>query len=252
MPTDDSRATGHISPFERIKYSDEAGEYWSARELAKLLDYSRWQEFDYVIERAKSICELLHQNASRHFQKSSAIAALGSGAVREIMEYRLSRYALYLILLCSDVKKPEVVHALAFLAMASLDDSAAEHATKVRIDIPDPRNIAITKEQTTIGQIMRAFRHLRSLRQYHVAPYYVDLYFPDERVVVECDENGHTRYSWDIEDKRQRHIESVLHCTFVRYNPDDPDFNISDVINRIMRLVYEGQSVRTRECRSSA
>jgi very-short-patch-repair endonuclease len=76
------------------------------------------------------------------------------------------------------------------------------------------------------------------VQQYKVAPYYIDLYFPDYRIAVECDEEGHRRYSPKEERKRENYIEQRLNCIFVRFNPDSPKFNIGDVINEIIVLIY--------------
>lgn len=101
-----------------------------------------------------------------------------------------------------------------------------------------PSDMPVTTEQQTIGQIARAFAHLRVVMQYKVPPYAIDLYFPDQGIAVECDEDGHCRYDQESETRRQRHIEWALGCTFVRYNPDAPTFHIPDVINEIMLAVY--------------
>jgi very-short-patch-repair endonuclease len=102
-----------------------------------------------------------------------------------------------------------------------------------------PSDMPVTTEQQTIGQIARAFAHLRVVRQYKVPPYTIDLYFPDQGVAVECDEHGHRGWDYDPESEaqRQRHIEQALGCTFVRYNPDAPNFHIGDVINEIMLAI---------------
>jgi very-short-patch-repair endonuclease len=95
-----------------------------------------------------------------------------------------------------------------------------------------------TKEQWTIGVIARAFKHVRSIRQFRVNGYRIDLYFPDHRIAVECDELGHRRYDADAEAQRQRRIEQTLNCSFVRYNPDARGFNIGDVVNHLITQIY--------------
>ncbi|HEX8034995.1 MAG TPA: BRO family protein, partial [Ktedonobacterales bacterium] len=231
-----ANADGHVSPFERIKHTDEDGEFWSARELSKVLEYALWQKFKNVIERAREICMLMQQDASFHFALENMSVTIGKGAEREIVDYRLTKYAVYLILLCSDVKKPEVVQALAYVAVEQLATNAFSQS---KLDyIPHIGNIALTKEQKTIGQITKAFKHWTALEHFRVSPYYVDLYFPDQKIVVECDEWGHLHYDQNAERERQHYIEETLKCTFIRYNPDDRDFNIGNVINTLIRLVY--------------
>ena len=234
-----TNTTGAISPFDTIKHQDDGGDYWSARELAALLGYTDWRNFMRVIAKAKEACEGSGQVISDHFSEMSMSAAIGSGATRELSDYSLSRYALHLVLICGDLHKPEIVESLVYLTLAAMDGNTDYCLMAATFGGSFSSRIALTKEQRTIDQIVRAFAHLRSERQYRVASFAIDLYFPDQRIAVECDENGHHHYDPESEARRQRHIERALKYTFVRYNPDAPDFNIGDVINRIMRLVYE-------------
>lgn len=98
--------------------------------------------------------------------------------------------------------------------------------------------LAVTRERETLNQIISAFKHLQLVQQYKVSSFRIDLYFPDYKIAVECDENGHKHYQRDAEATRQAYIEQALGCKFVRYNPDALDFNIGDVIHRIMMFVY--------------
>jgi very-short-patch-repair endonuclease len=225
--------------FESIKQISPHGvEYWGARDLAPLLGYDKWERFEGAIKRAMTVCAVTQLEVSEHFSVTSKIASLGSGAKREIRDYYLTRYALHLVLICSDMKKPETVQALAYLTLSSLDRNIDYYGVAKRLGISIQNEIDITKEQKTIRQIRRAFQHLRTVQQYKVGPYYIDLYFPDDRIAVECDEDGHRRYTQEVERKRQNYIEQKLNCTFVRYNPDAPSFNIGDVINQIIVLIY--------------
>lgn len=96
-----------------------------------------------------------------------------------------------------------------------------------------------TKEQEFLEIIMKSFSHYKSITQYNVNGYLVDLYFPDFKLAIECDEYGHERYTRKNEDKeRQKAIERKTGCKFIRFNPDSKGFNIGDVINEIMKGVY--------------
>ncbi|WP_102693982.1 hypothetical protein [Rummeliibacillus pycnus] len=115
-----------------------------------------------------------------------------------------------------------------------------ELANKIGIDI---KNVLIpTKEQETLNVIKHAFASLNCIKEYAVFNYRIDLYFPNERIAIECDELNHANRNEFYEYKRQKEIENVLHCKFIRYNPDCNNFNIGDVINEIMNLVYDPQS----------
>lgn len=67
--------------------------------------------------------------------------------------------------------------------------------------------------------------------------YRVDLYFPDQRVVVECDENGHVDREQAYERRREADLTRVLNCTFVRFNPDTDDFCMAVLLSRILRAL---------------
>jgi DNA-damage-inducible protein D len=86
------------SIFEQLKKTDPNGyEYWSARDLAKVLEYSEYRHFIPVIERAKDACINSNHRVKDHFEDILEMIELGKGAKREVDSYKLSRYACYLI-----------------------------------------------------------------------------------------------------------------------------------------------------------
>ena len=84
--------------FEKIKHIDENGnEYWFARELMPVLEYKEWRKFEKVIKKAMEACVGSNYNALDHFVLKDKMVSIGSNTVRKIQDYKLSRYACYLI-----------------------------------------------------------------------------------------------------------------------------------------------------------
>jgi DNA-damage-inducible protein D len=84
--------------FEQIRRVDENGnEFWSARDLGKVLEYSEYRHFIPVIDRAKEACKNSGQSVPDHFEDILDMIELGKGAKREVESIKLSRYVCYLI-----------------------------------------------------------------------------------------------------------------------------------------------------------
>jgi hypothetical protein len=96
-------------------------------------------------------------------------------------------------------------------------------------------------ELTTIKLIQDTFAGESMVTQY-IPPntdinYRIDLYFPAYRIAIECDEHNHTDRNPEYEHARETYIKSTLDCTFIRYNPHDPNFNIGEVLNQIYVII---------------
>jgi hypothetical protein len=100
------------------------------------------------------------------------------------------------------------------------------------------KSIVMSIENSTIGFICNALGPLFTtmIRQHRVWKYHVDLYIPHIDLCIECDEHGHCAYNMEDESKRQAHIEKELACTFLRFNPNSKDFDLSDVISDILKI----------------
>ena len=84
--------------FENIKHIDNDGnEYWLARELMVALGYIKWQKFKEVINKAIDTCKNSDYETFNHFTGFGKMINIAKGAKREILDYKLSRYACYLI-----------------------------------------------------------------------------------------------------------------------------------------------------------
>ncbi|MDO9399109.1 MAG: DNA damage-inducible protein D [bacterium] len=104
--------------FESIKKVDKNGvEYWHGRELMILLGYEKWQNAEEVIGRAAKACLNSGQAVDNHFTGFSKMVKIGSNTVREVRDWKLDRYACYLIAQNGDSKKPEIALAQTYFAI---------------------------------------------------------------------------------------------------------------------------------------
>ena len=84
--------------FEEIKHIDEKGnEYWYARELQIVFEYAQWRRFENTINKAKTACNNSNEIIEDHFANIGKMINLGKGGTRNVDDYKLSRYACYLI-----------------------------------------------------------------------------------------------------------------------------------------------------------
>ncbi|SHG22299.1 DNA damage-inducible protein D [Dysgonomonas macrotermitis] len=108
----------HNPVFEQIKRIDENGiEFWSSRDLAKVLEYSNYRNFEKVIEKAKEACTKSQQEIDNHFVDFDEMVDIGSGAKRSIESIKLSRYACYLIIQSADPGKEVVALGHTYFAV---------------------------------------------------------------------------------------------------------------------------------------
>jgi len=108
----------HHSIFEEMRKADENGvEYWSARELGKILEYSEYRHFLPVIDKAKVACKNSGQPIANHFEDILEMVTIGSGAERQIDSVKLSRYACYLIVQNADPSKAVVANGQTYFAV---------------------------------------------------------------------------------------------------------------------------------------
>jgi very-short-patch-repair endonuclease len=93
---------------------------------------------------------------------------------------------------------------------------------------------SIPKNRDCINTIMTAFKHKEPKLEYSINKYRIDIYFPNEKIAIECDENGHKDRDPKYEKEREDFIIKELECKMLRFNPDDDNFCIHEFINSII------------------
>ena len=130
--------------FEDIKHINEFGqEFWYARELQVVLEYSQWRRFAETIDRAKKACENSGNAVSDHFADVGKMVELGSGSMREIEDIMLSRYACYLIVMNGDPRKEVIALGQTYFAIKTRQQEIIENYDQLS---EDQKRLAIRHE----------------------------------------------------------------------------------------------------------
>ena len=130
--------------FESIKHVDEYGyEFWYARELQPVLEYTQWRRFADAIERAKLACSNSGYSASEHFADAGKSSPMPHGGVRILEDYRLSRYACYLIVMNGDPRKEVIAVGQTYFAVKTRQQELIDHYDELS---EDQKRLAIRKE----------------------------------------------------------------------------------------------------------
>ena len=113
--------------FEDIRHIDENGiEYWYGRELQKILEYNKWENFEKVINKAMIACENTGISVTEHFPDVRKTIKMPKGAEKEIKDYKLSRYACYLIAQNGDSRKKVIALAQTYFAVQTRKQEITE------------------------------------------------------------------------------------------------------------------------------
>lgn len=113
--------------FESLKKHTEAGqEFWSARDLANILEYRDWRNFFKVVEKAMHSCIGSGQSSADHFVEATKMVRLGSGSQRELDDFQLSRYACYLVVQNGDPSKPVIAAGQTYFAVQTRRQELAD------------------------------------------------------------------------------------------------------------------------------
>ena len=117
----------HHKTFEELKRAAEDGsEYWSARDLYPVLEYSTWQKFEPVIEKAMEACKNSGYAPSAHFNRTVKMAHIGLNLEKGVKDYHLSRYACYLVIQNSDPSKPVIANGQTYFAIQTRRQELAD------------------------------------------------------------------------------------------------------------------------------
>jgi DNA-damage-inducible protein D len=125
--------------FEQIKHTDDAGsEFWFARELAPVLEYTEWRNFSKVVDRAMLACRNSGVNVVDHFVEVNKSVEIPSKArPRQIIDYKLSRYACYLIVQNGDPRKEIIATGQTYFAIQTRRQEVRKTIARVGGVLPE-------------------------------------------------------------------------------------------------------------------
>ena len=143
--------------FEDIKHINENGqEFWYARELQKILEYTEYNKFVPAINRAINACEQSGNIVSEHFAHASEMLQIGNGATRKFPSYKLSRYACYLIVMNGDSRKPVIALGQTYFAVKTRQQELIENYDQLS---EDKKRLAIRNEMKTHNKSLAEAAH---------------------------------------------------------------------------------------------
>ncbi|MCL2075214.1 MAG: DNA damage-inducible protein D [Betaproteobacteria bacterium] len=146
----------HHATFESIRQKDENDhEFWRARQLAKVLEYSEYRHFLPVIERAQVACQKSDQSVSDHFEDILEMVDIGSSAKRSLPDVLLSRYACYLIVQNGDPAKPVIANGQTYFAIQTRRQELTDDSRFAELS-EDEKRLAIRNELTVHNKELAA------------------------------------------------------------------------------------------------
>lgn len=132
--------------FEQIRHIDNNGEeFWYARELQKVLEYTEWRNFTKVIAHAIKAAEKSIGSSEDHFVEVNKMIELGKTARRVVEDYRLSRYACYLIAMNGDPSKEVIALAQTYFAVKTRQQELIEDYDRLS---EEQKRLAIRREMS--------------------------------------------------------------------------------------------------------
>ncbi len=135
------------SLFDDIRKIDEDGnEYWLARELSRVLEYSDFRNFTNAIDKSKEACVNSKQRVSDHFVDVNEMVQIGSGAERSLPSVKLSRYACYLIVQNADPSKEVVANGQTYFAVQTRIAEIKQMDEYNRLSTEEERRLFLREE----------------------------------------------------------------------------------------------------------
>ena len=136
-----------LSIFEQIKHKEENGnEFWMARELAKVLEYSDFRNFSSVIAKATEACKNSGQPVENHLVEVNEVVVVGSCATHSYPSYKLSRYACYLIVQNADPNKEVVALGQTYFAVQTRLQEIRQMDEYNRLSTEDEKRLFLRNE----------------------------------------------------------------------------------------------------------
>lgn len=140
--------------FESIKHVNEYGqEFWYARELQAVLEYTEWRNFIHIICKAIDACKNSENNVFDHFVDVNKTIAMPKGALKDIPDYQLSRYACYLIVMNGDPRKEVIALGQTYFAVKTRQQELIENYD------------ALTEDQKRLSIRREMIEHNKSLAE---------------------------------------------------------------------------------------
>jgi DNA-damage-inducible protein D len=137
--------------FEDIKHIDEYdNEYWLARELQIVLGYNQWRSVSDLIKRAKIACKESNHAVKDHFAVQRKMIKIAKGAERKVIDYRLSRYACYLIVMNGNPKKEIIALGQTYFAIQTRKQELLEDELK---NLSEDNKRVIIRKQVKEGNL---------------------------------------------------------------------------------------------------
>lgn len=128
------------SPFDAIKQiRPDGSEYWSARDLCKLVQYETWRNFAAAVDRAKIAAKNSGSDVTSDFVDADKMVPLGEGAHRYVEDIELSRFAAYLTVMNGDPRKPAIAAAQAYFAIRTNQAEQIERRLVDAIELSERR-----------------------------------------------------------------------------------------------------------------